>query len=191
MTTPILEVATSEVARFADGSLIELRPIGISDGRLISNFVAQLSPETSYRRFLSAGRGVRNQWVAKLINADQCDFLVYGAVAINEFGATLVAVAESIRDPRDEKRAEFALAAIDPWQNLGIGTLLTRHLARVARSSGVAFWETYGMADHPQMAKVMEHVGTRISLDIDHGLSHAVYDLVGQRPSSQVSPTRS
>jgi GNAT superfamily N-acetyltransferase len=185
------QVATTEVVRFADGSIIELRPIGISDRRLISNFVAQLSPETTYRRFLSVGRGVRNQWVAKLINADQCDFLVYGAVASNEFGSTLVAVAESIRHPGAHERAEFALAAIDPWQNLGIGTLLTRHVARVARSSGIAQWETYGMADHPQMGKVMEHVGTRISFEIDHGLSHALYDLVDQSRSSHVSPARS
>jgi GNAT superfamily N-acetyltransferase len=98
-------------------------------------------------------------------------------VATNEFGASLVAVAESIRDPDDESRAEFALAAIDPWQNMGIGTLLTRHVARVARSSGVNLWETYAMAGHPQMAKVMEHVCTQVSLEIGHGLSHAVYDL--------------
>lgn len=177
VTSFAVEVGKTEIVRFADGSLIELRPIGIRDGRLISNFVAQLSPETSYRRFLSAGRGVRNQWVARLINADQYDSLVYGAVATNEFGATLVAVAESIRDPGDEFRAEFALAAIDPWQNMGIGTLLTRHVARVARSSGITVWETYGLANHPQMAKVMEHVGTRVSLEIDHGLSHAQYEL--------------
>ena len=177
VTSYAVEVGKTETVRFADGSLIELRPIGISDGRLISDFVAQLSPETSYRRFLSAGRGVRNQWVARLINADQFDFLVYGAVATNEFGASLVAVAESIRDPDDESRAEFALAAIDPWQNMGIGTLLARHVARVARSSGVILWETYAMAGHPQMAKVMEHVGTQVSLDIDHGLSHALYAL--------------
>jgi GNAT superfamily N-acetyltransferase len=177
VTTFAVKTEKTEIVRFADGSLIELRPIGISDGRLISNFVAQLSPETSYRRFLSAGRGVRNQWVAKLIHADQSDFLVYGAVATNEFGATLVAVAESIRDPEDERRAEFALAAIDPWQNMGIGTLLTRHVARIARSSGVDVWETYTMSSHPQMAKVMDYVGTRVSLEIDHGLSHARYEL--------------
>lgn len=177
MTSSIMEVATYETVRFVDGSLIELRPIGISDGRLISNFVTHLSPETSYRRLLSAGRGVRSRWVAKLINADQHDFLVHGAVAINDFGPTLVAVAESVRDPAAPELAEFALAAIDPWQNLGIGTLLTRHLARVARSSGITLWETYGMAYHPQMAKVMGHVATRVRLETDHGLSHAVYDL--------------
>jgi hypothetical protein len=33
------------------------------------------------------------------------------------------------------------------------------------------------MSSHPQMAKVMDHVGTRVSLEIDHGLSHARYEL--------------
>jgi len=183
--------AVTETVRFVDESLMALRPSGLRDGRVISSFVAQLTPETSYRRLLSAGRGIRNQWVAKLIHADQRDFLVYGAVASNEFGATLVAVAESVRDRGDPTRAEFALAALDPWQNLGIGTLLTRHVARVARSSGISLWETYGMAEYPQMTKVMEHIGTRVGLEVEHGLSHAVYDLVGLPGGPHVPPTRS
>jgi hypothetical protein len=46
-----------ESAPFPDGSMIEIRPIGIRDGRLVSNFVSQLSPESEYERFLSAGEG--------------------------------------------------------------------------------------------------------------------------------------
>ena len=167
----------TERVRFADGSLIELRPIGRSDGRLISNFVDQLSPESSYRRFLSSGRGVRSRWVANLINADQSDFLVFGAIATNEFGTTLVAVAESIRDPGDSRHAEFALAVTDTWQRLGIGTLLTRHVARIARSLGVSSWETYTMAGNLQMDRVMDRVGSRRGHMVEFGLSHSSYRL--------------
>ena len=76
------------------------------------------------------------------IQADQRDCLVHGAVAGNEFDSSLVAIAESIRDPGDGQRAEYALAALDPWQNKGIGTLLTRHVARIAPSTGIRLWET-------------------------------------------------
>lgn len=167
----------TELVRFPDGSIIELRPVGMSDGRLISNFVSQLSPESEYRRFLSSGGGVRNQWVANLINADQRDSLVFGAVAVNEFGSSLVAIAESIRDPGDRQRAEFALAAVDPWQNMGIGTLLTRHVARIARSLGIRFWDTYMMAENTQMSRVMNNVGTRVAYSIDAGLAYVVHEL--------------
>jgi hypothetical protein len=121
-----------------NGSFLQLRPLGRSDGRLISSFVSHLTPDSTSKRFLSQSGGARHEWVANLINADQRDFLVYGAVAINQFGSSLVAMAESIRDPGDRQRAEFALAAVDPWQNMGIGTLLTGHVARIARSSGVS-----------------------------------------------------
>lgn len=65
---------------------------------------------------------------------------LHEAVAGNEFGSSLIAIAESIRDPGDVQRAEFALAAVDPWQSLGIGTLLTRHVARIAALRGIRFW---------------------------------------------------
>ena len=166
-----------DLVRFPDGSLIELRPLGAPDGRLIANFVSQLSPESAYKRFLSASGGARHQWVANLVNADQRDCLVQGAVARNEFGSSLVAIAESIRDPGDRQRAEFAIAAVDPWQNMGIGTLLTRHVARIARSSGVRYWETYMLAENTPMSRVMSRVGTMVSFKIDHGLAEVVHEL--------------
>lgn len=173
----------TEVVRFLDGSTIEMRPLGIRDGRIISQFIGQLSAESEYKRFLSSGRRVRSEWVAKLVNADQHDYLAYGAIAGNEFGSSLIAIAESIRDPGDVQRAEFALAAVDSWQSLGIGTLLTRHVTRIAVLRGIRFWETYMLAENIRMARVMDKVGRRVSFEIDSGLASAIYEL-------QADPTR-
>jgi len=175
--TTITPRKTTESVRFTDGSTIELRPLGIRDGRLLSSFVSQLSPESHNRRLLSGGGGVRSEWVASLINADQLDCLVYGAVAVNEFGSALVAVAESIRDPGDRRRAEFALAAVDPWQDMGIGTLLTRHVTRIARSRGIRCWETHMLAENTGMARVMDHVGIRVGYSVHMGLASIVHEL--------------
>lgn len=166
-----------ESVRFPDGSLIVLRPIGIRDGRLLSNFLTQLSPESEYRRFLSAGRAVRARWVARLINADQVGVLVYGAFAADRFGSSLVAVAESIRVSDDPERAEFAIAAVDPWQNMGIGSLLAGFLADVARGRGVRYWESYMLAENHHVGKVLARLGRRVEMTIDSGISTAVYDL--------------
>lgn len=177
MTTVASPSSGTNTVRFADGSAIDLRPIGVRDGRLLSSFLTQLSPESEYRRFLSAGRSTRSQWVAGLINADQETSLVHGAFAVNRFGPSLVAVGESIAHPSDPTRAEFALAAVDPWQGMGVGTLLARHLADVARSHGVRLWETHMLADNRQIARVLGRVGRRVELVIESGLSSAVYDL--------------
>lgn len=171
---PISDLRT---IRFADGSAITMRPIGTDDGRFLSSFLSQLSPESEYKRFLSSGGSVRSQWVAGLINADQADFLVYGAFADNSFGTDLVAVAESIRHRGDAERAEFALAAIDPWQNLGVGTLLAKSLADVVRSTGVRYWESYALADNRPITRVLSRVGRRVSSSVESGIATALYEL--------------
>lgn len=178
MTGSVAESPLAESVRFADGSFIRLRPLTPSDGRLVSDFLGQLSDESEYRRFLSSAGGVRSRWVSQIINADQRDSLAFGAVASNRFGQALVAVAESISISDESNRAEFALVALDSWQNLGIGTLLTRHVARVARATGVRFWETYMLGDNIRMARVMDHVGPRLTRSIDSGVAAMTHDLI-------------
>jgi acetyltransferase len=167
----------SSTLRFPDGSLLELRPLGVRDGRLLAALGNQLSAESGYRRFLTAGKGVYSKWVARLVGADQVDALVDVAVATNEFGSSLVAVAESIRNPDRPERAEFALVAADPWQNLGVGTLLARHLAARAFAGGVRLWEAVMLADNTPMASVLESVGPKVDERFDSGLVTTVHEL--------------
>lgn len=60
---------------------------------------------------------------------------------------------------------------------MGIGTLLTRHVARIALSRGVRLWETYMAAHNTRMARVMDGVGSRVGFEIDLGLAHVVHEL--------------
>jgi len=144
---------------------------------MVSGFLTQLSSESEYKRFMSAGGSARGRWVAGLIKANSSGSLAYGAFASDRFGSSLVAIGESIRLDRDGERAEFALAAIDPWQNMGVGSLLSRLLAEVARSRGVRFWESYMLADNRQMVRLLARLGRRVELVIDSGVSSAVCEL--------------
>jgi GNAT superfamily N-acetyltransferase len=172
-----MEDLPARTIQFADGSTISMRPMGVRDGRLVSSFLTQLSSESEYKRFMSPVGAIRSRWVAGLINANSSGSLAYGACAVDRFGSSLVAIGESIRLEGDRERAEFALAAIDPWQNMGIGSLLSRFLAEVALSRGVRFWESYMLADNRQMARLLAGVGRRVELVIDSGVSSAVYEL--------------
>ena len=176
MTTALGESGLGTI-HFPDGALITLRPVTVRDGRLLANFLTRLSPETRYRRFLSMEDGARAKWVATLIHADQLSSLVYGAFADNRFGSSLVAVAESIRSEVDVELAEFAIAVVEDWQNLGVGTLLARHLAGVARATGIKRWETYTLADNAQVEKVLSRVGCQVEVSTRSGMSAAVYDI--------------
>lgn len=180
--TALAPVARVREVGFADGSMITFRPIGIDDGWLVSSFLAQLSPESEYKRFLHPGGRGHTEWVAGLITADQVDSVVYGAFAHDRFGESLVAVAESIRNPLDPERAEFALAAIDPWQNMGIGTIFGRFLAGVVREAGVRFWEAYMLADNRQMTRVLSRLGRRVEYVVESEAAYALLELEPIRP---------
>ncbi|HEX5694923.1 MAG TPA: hypothetical protein VFZ15_00965 [Acidimicrobiia bacterium] len=163
--------------RFPDGSSLELRPIGVKDGRLLAAMAVHLSGESEFRRFLAPGKSQHRKWVARLVAADQVDVLVHGAVATNAFGSVLVAVAESVRRQDRPDRAEVALVAADPWQNMGVGTLLARHLAASAFATGVRFWEAVMLAENGVMAKVLDSVGPRVTEHLESGLVTVTHEL--------------
>ena len=179
------EVGQTGILRFPDGSWLELRPVGVRDGRLLASLAHQLSTESAFRRFLVPGRSLHGQWVARLIAADQVDALVEGAVATNQFGSSLVAVAESIRYPDRPDIAEFALVAADPWQNMGVGTLLARHLAARALDTGVRLWEAIMLSGNGAMAGVLDSVGPKVDERVEQGLVTAVHRLLEPSDRSQ------
>jgi GNAT superfamily N-acetyltransferase len=110
---------------------------------------------------------------------------VEGAVATNQFGSSLVAVAESIRYPDRPDIAEFAMVAADPWQNMGVGTLLARHLASRAFDTGVRLWEAFMLAENGAMASVLDSVGPKVDERVEQGLVTAVHQLLDPGDRSQ------
>ncbi len=175
--SPPTEAPSISTLRFPDGSRLELRPVGVRDGRLLAAIADELSEESEFRRFLAPGKRLHSRWVSRLIAADQVDVLVDGAVATNEFGSSLVAVAESIRHQDRLDRAEFALVAADAWQNMGVGTLLALHQAARAYELGVRYWEAVMLTENVVMAAVLDSVGPKVDEVVEHGLVNAVHEL--------------
>lgn len=163
--------------RFADGSSITIRPLEPTDGRLLSTFAEHLSPDSRYRRFFSTSNRLKGQWVARLVGADQEHHLVEVAIAANEAGETMVAVGESVSLPERQGAAEVALVAVDPWQDLGVGTMVAGALAARARRAGVTTWEAHMLADNAAIGRVLARVADRAEYRIDHGVSVATYTL--------------
>lgn len=164
-------------AKFSDGSLVGVRQIGRSDGRLVSQFMGQMSEESEYMRFLSSSGSQRTIWVPRLINADQVDHLACGAFATDRFGSSLVAIAESIRNRDRPEWAEFAIVSSDRWQGMGIGTLLARNLADRARSTGIRYWEAFMLSENRRMERLFARVGTEVETRAGSGLVNTVRDI--------------
>lgn len=170
-----------DAAAFPDGSWVTARQIVRSDGRHVSQFIGQMSEESEYLQFLSSSGNQKTVWVPRLINADQVDHLAYGAFASDRFGSSLVAIAESIRYRDRSDWAEFAIVSSDRWQGMGVGTLLTRHLASRARSTGIRYWEALMLSENRRMERLLARVGTEVATRAGSGLVTTVRDISSLR----------
>jgi GNAT superfamily N-acetyltransferase len=114
------------------GGRLGLRPLRRDDGERLCGLYRRLSPESLYRRFLSPMPTPRHDLLPRLLDVDHWD---REAIAALE-GDDIVAVARYARAPGREV-AEVALVVADGWQRRGLGLLLMRRLARLARRRGV------------------------------------------------------
>ena len=73
--------------------------------------------------------------------------------------------------------AEVAFAVDDPHQGLGLGTLLMRHLATIARAAGLERFVAEVLAGNTAMLKVFEKSGLRASTRREHDVVHVTLAL--------------
>ncbi len=114
------------------GGRLRLRPLGPEDGDRLCRLYERLSPESVYRRFLSPMPVPRPALLARLLDLDHRDREAIAALD----GDDIVAVARYARRPGLEV-AEIAVVVADDWQHRGLGRLLMRRLARLARWRGI------------------------------------------------------
>jgi L-amino acid N-acyltransferase YncA len=73
--------------------------------------------------------------------------------------------------------AEVAFAVDDAHQGQGIGALLMKHLAAIARESGLQQLVAEVLPGNTAMLKVFEKSGLRTSAQREHGVLHVTLDL--------------
>ncbi|OLD46276.1 MAG: hypothetical protein AUI48_09380 [Chloroflexi bacterium 13_1_40CM_2_68_14] len=118
-----------------------LRLLEPGDADLIRSFFWRLSSETIYRRFLSPIKPPANALVKRLVDVDHRDR--EALIALDERGIVGVArygTAGSIH--------EVAVVVADEWQGRGLGRLLLRRLAHIARARGIASFHATMLGDN-------------------------------------------
>lgn len=137
--------------RLKDGTPVRLRPILQDEGPRLLALYDRLSSESLYFRFFAVpdkDRG-RADYLA------QVDYTArYALVA--EIGGEIGGVARWERSLTDPSRAEVAFTVADDLQGKGLGSLLFRRLARLARARGIATFEAEVMPDNEKMLRVFE-----------------------------------
>jgi GNAT superfamily N-acetyltransferase len=137
-----------------DGTRVHLRPIRQDEGPHLLELYDRLSPESLYFRFFAVPDKDRSkaEYLARVDYVNR-----YALVA--EVDGVLVGVARWERDLSSPTRAEVAFTVADAQQGKGLGSLLFRRLAALARAHGIETFDAEVLPSNEKMLRVFERSG--------------------------------
>jgi GNAT superfamily N-acetyltransferase len=165
----------SATERLRDGRTFEVRALKPGDETEMLAAVGRIGTQSLYRRFMGAKRGFSEKERAFFLNVDFVNHVALVAVVKEGDRATIVAGGRYIVERPGT--AEIAFAVIDDYQRQGIGAVLLRNLAALARAAGLKEFTAEVLPDNTPMLKVFEKSGLTFSSKRSADGVHAVLQL--------------
>ncbi|MEA2683504.1 MAG: hypothetical protein QOK05_1832 [Chloroflexota bacterium] len=162
-----------------DGTRVLFRPIQPADKASLQHGLAQLSPESRYRRFFAPIDHLSDEQLEYFTEVDQVNHVAWVAILPDLAGSPLVGVARYVRLANDPEAAEAAVTVIDAHQGKGIGRALLRVLAEVAIKGGVKRFTLFVLSENETMMGLMHEAGA-----ISDGFQGGVHQLHVTLPDS-------
>jgi len=116
---------------------------------------------------------------AEAINMTDIDFAEHVALVATCGNPVpqLIGVCRYIICDSKHHRAEIAFAVLDEHQGKGIGSMLLRHLAIIARSQGIQEFLADVLAENRPMLAVFERSGFRLKHSSEYGVDRVLLRL--------------
>jgi acetyl coenzyme A synthetase (ADP forming)-like protein len=156
---PLL-VPTVDVA-LRDGLTVRVRPMVAEDEPALTSFLDELSVESRWLRFFSAGTDLHR---AASYMAELEPERGRNLIAVAGEPERMVAHAAYIRE-QDPQRAEVAFEVADDWQGRGIATVLLAHLSELATAEGVETFTATVLPDNRRMIQVFRDSGFAVEVE--------------------------
>ena len=161
-----------ETVVLKSGDTVLLRPIRPEDADLERQFVASLSPQTLYRRFMMPVKELSDAMIERFTQIDYDRELAMVALR-NDAGGTpgaagsrIVAVARIIPTWEDGV-AEFAIVVGDWMQHSGLGRELMLRMFDACRTRGYHVIEGIVLGENVSMLRFCERLGFTIRINPD------------------------
>ncbi|MGB7278171.1 MAG: GNAT family N-acetyltransferase [Pseudolabrys sp.] len=161
--------------RLRDGRACEIRALKPNDEADLLTAVGRIGAQSLYRRFMGAKSGFSDKERAFFLNVDFVNHVALVAVVKEGEHAAIVAGGRYIVEKAGT--AEVAFAVVDDYQGQGIGAVLLRHLAALAREAGLKEFTAEVLPDNTPMLKVFERSGLQFSSKRSADGIHAVLQL--------------
>jgi GNAT superfamily N-acetyltransferase len=123
------------IEHLRDGREVEIRALRPDDKDDMLAAVGRTGMQSLQRRFFAVKRGFSEKEITFFMNIDFSNHVALVALADEDGRRVIIGGGRYI--VVEPGRAEIAFVVIDAYQGQGIGTLLMRHLAAIARSAGL------------------------------------------------------
>jgi acetyltransferase len=145
---------------------LRVRPIRPEDAAAEVAFVAGLSDESRYLRFMYHLHELTPQMLARFTQVDYDRELALIALAGELRAEKIVGVARYVANP-DRESAEFAVVVADAWQGRGLGRALMGKLIASAKRRGFRRLVGTILGINASMLKLAGALGFRLRTDAD------------------------
>jgi len=167
--------ARSETVTLPRGDVIHIRPLRVTDERLLQDLFYRLSKDSVYERFLGHKSCHPHQEIAMLADFDDTRNAALVATS-NQDVEELLAMARYDAEPASGL-AEVALVVRDEWQGRGIGSALFVRLISLARAQGVRGFTAQVLASNGRMLRLFRASGLPITDCLECGIHQLTMSL--------------
>ena len=166
-----------------DGTRITLRAARADDGPKIRQAFSKLLGETVYRRFFTNKTEISDTDLKRVTEAD-FDRTVALLVTTGGDEETVIAGASYVVLDADasDRSAEVAFTVEEDYQGLGLGSLLMKHIVRIARAAGLTSLQAEVLARNPAMLAVFRRSDLPMATHTEGGVLHVRLSL-DQKPT--------
>ncbi|TNE72974.1 GNAT family N-acetyltransferase [bacterium] len=156
-----------------DGSEMLIRPVKITDERLIKSFFAKLSDKSMKMRFTGMRIGMKARDIQHFVDVDYRKHLAIIGVVQNQEHEEVIGLAQYVLD-ESTNLAEFAITTSDSWQRQGIGFTLASYLKYIAMERGIRGFTASALVENKAVMALNEKLGTTLQKQASDG----VYEIV-------------
>jgi RimJ/RimL family protein N-acetyltransferase len=158
-----------------DGRQVEIRALRPDDKDDMLAAVGRTGMQSMQRRFFGVKRGFSEKEIAFFMNIDFTNHVALVALADEDGRPVIIGAGRYI--VVEPGRAEIAFMIIDAYQGQGIGTLLMRHLAAIARGAALKELIAEVLPENAAMRKVFSKFGFKSAAKREPGVVHLVMQL--------------
>lgn len=158
--------------QLAEGQEVVVRPVRITDEQPLQDLFYRLSDESTYRRFMAFKRTHPHEEMQRLVDLDYEQAMALVACLCGDRGEDqILAMTRYDVDPAT-RLADIAFVVRDEWQGRGLGTLLLRRMAEIARARGLKGFSADLLVGNRPMLAVFRRGGFDLTSESDGSSYH-------------------